>query len=127
MSNPTDLIGSPQYPQRAYGPGAEPKKATIFDVNFTRFLSLTIIKIWWVVALISIALGTVVAIIDGAISIFKDDGTRGFATVILAIPVGLLLVVLTRIFLEAIAVLFRIADNTSAMAARRAGIEPAEL
>jgi Domain of unknown function (DUF4282) len=118
----------PTYPQptqpsqRAYtppAPPAKPKRRDWLDKDFTKFLSLTIIKIWWIVALITIALFTVGTLIGGTLLYSQSGEFNDLLVAVAAIPVGLLLAVLTRLFLEGVAVLFRIADNTAAIAGKQ--------
>lgn len=90
---------------------------TLFDLSFSSFITLKFLKLIYGVALVLIGLATLVFFITGL--------SRGGGTAIAAfflVPVfGLLYVVIVRIYLELIAVLFRIGENTSTMAAALGG------
>jgi hypothetical protein len=78
-------------------------------------------------ALIMIGIGAIVGVIAGFSMVgggsgVEEDGGSGLNGILLIIGslVGApVLAVLTRLFLESVAVLFRIANNTSDLAARR--------
>jgi hypothetical protein len=98
-------------------PSQGPGGAGFLDIRFTRFLSLSLISVWYVLALVVIAIGTVVGVIAGFLRMGNDEAGLGLLTVLGSLVGGLVLVVLTRLSLEGIAVLFRIANNTSEIAA----------
>lgn len=122
MSHPANMPprGPDPYlaPPTTAAPAASKAKAGLLDVRFTRFLSLSLISIWWVVALIVLSIGTVVAVVAGLLML-RDEGLTGLLWVVASLVGGVVLTILTRLFLESVAVLFRIANNTSQMAANR--------
>ncbi len=113
-------MSQPIQPQQMYPqPDSDPaKKAGLLDIRFTRFLSLSLISVWWVVALILIALGVVFGVITG-FTRMGEETTSGLLLIVGAPIGGIIMAVLTRLFLESVAVLFRIANNTSELAKRR--------
>lgn len=119
----------PFEPQQTYPqpPAPTAKKAGLLDIHFTKFLSLSLISVWWVVALILIAIAAIVGIISGftimgSSGVEGEEGSRpGWGLLLIASSVfgAPIAAVLTRLFLESVAVLFRIANNTSEIASRR--------
>jgi hypothetical protein len=106
-------------------PAHPQKKAGLLDIHFTKFLSLSLISVWWVVALVLILIAAIVGVIAGVSTMGStnaDGATNSLNGVLLIIgsligaPIA---AILTRLFLESVAVLFRIASNTSDIAARR--------
>jgi hypothetical protein len=94
-----------------------PPRSGFFDVKFTRFLSLTLISVWWVVALVLIAIATLVGVLTGLYQATTEDDVSGGLLVLAGSLVGgAFLAVLTRVVLESVALLFRIGDNTSQIA-----------
>jgi hypothetical protein len=101
-----------------YQPAYEPTRAELppkkrrdwLDVRFTRFISLQLISFWWMLSLIVILACVVVGVITG---FFQDTVLDGAKWVVGSLVGGLVAAVLTRLFLEAVAVVFRIANNTS--------------
>ncbi len=83
--------------------------ASLFDISFTSLITTRVIKVLYVLALIGIGVGLFLAVV-GAFS--RSAGAGMFALVVLAPLFGLLLVVYTRVILELILVLFRIAEHT---------------
>lgn len=120
IAGPGSITGGPMpggTDPRLAGGGPPSPKAGMLDLRFTRFLSLTLISVWWVVALIAIGIGAVVGVIAGFVQMGDSVGI-GILWVLGSIVGGVVLAVLTRLFLESVAVLFRIADNTLDIARR---------
>ena len=93
----------------------------LFDIRFTRFVSLRLISIVYILIL---ALATVIAL--GVIFAgFAQGAGTGIFTLIVAALLWIVYVVLARVGLEAFAVLFRIHDDTSRVAEALAGARPA--
>jgi cellulose synthase/poly-beta-1,6-N-acetylglucosamine synthase-like glycosyltransferase len=86
--------------------------AALFDFNFRSFITLKFLKVIYAVVMTLILLGGVFFLISGL--------SRGGFTAILSligVPlVTLLYLVFARIYLEIIALLFRIGENTTIMA-----------
>ena len=84
----------------------------LLDLRFTRFITVSIVKVLYVVGVAMVALTVLSWIIAG----FTQSVLVGFAMLVLS-PLFLLLgVILVRIYLEVLVVLFRIAENTAKMA-----------
>lgn len=80
----------------------------LFDVSFQEFLTPKIIKVLYVLAIISAGVYTLILLGKA----FSASVSGGFTVLILS-PLGFLLgVVNARIVMELILVLFRIAENT---------------
>lgn len=80
----------------------------LFDLSFTEFMTIRIIKVIFVLAIILsgvLAVGMLVAGIAGGVA-------KGALALIAAPIVFILYVLVARIWLEVIIVLFRIAENT---------------
>ena len=85
----------------------------LFDLSFSEFVTIKFIRILYIIFLILIAIGLISGIIGGFISMFTDSFWSGLWKIIVA-PIGAIIsVVLTRIWLEVLAVVFRIAENTT--------------
>jgi hypothetical protein len=96
-------------------PGLE----ALFDLSFTRFLTIGVVRIIYILGILLLVLGWLVAVIGGFVNGF---GT-GLLALIFATIVILLELLFLRVWLELIVVLFRIGENTSAMA-RGMGVSP---
>jgi Domain of unknown function (DUF4282) len=81
----------------------------LFDVRFTRFVSLRLISIVYVLYLVT---ATVIGLIAIALA-FAAELTTGLITLVVVILMWLISVIGVRVALEAFAVLFRIHDDTS--------------
>jgi hypothetical protein len=84
----------------------------LFDIRFTRFVSLRLISIVYVLILAAVSLFALVVVFAG----FAQGAGAGLLALIAAALGWLIYVVLARVALEAFAVLFRIHDDTSRMA-----------
>jgi len=83
--------------------------ASLFDLSFTEFVTTRIIKLLFVLAIIGSAIGALGIVIAG----FSSDSTAAGVLALLFSPVVFLLyVLLSRIWLELLIVVFRIAENT---------------
>jgi len=76
----------------------------LFDFSFQEFITPSIIKIIFWIAIIFIGLGVLINII----SAFSQGAGYGILSLIISPLVGLLFVIMTRIYLELVMVLFRI-------------------
>ncbi len=81
---------------------------SLFDISFTDFVTIRIIKVLFVLAIIGSGIGALVLLIGGITS----GVAQAFVYIILAPIIFFLYVLLARIWLEVIIVLFRIAENT---------------
>jgi hypothetical protein len=85
----------------------------LFDLSFSEFVTIKFIRILYIIFLMLIAIGFIFALIGGFVSMFTDSFWSGLWKIIVA-PIGALIsIVLTRIWLEVLAVVFRIAENTT--------------
>ena len=85
----------------------------LFDMSFSEFVTIKFIRILYIILLLIIAIAFVLAIIAGFVSMFTNSFWSGLWQILLA-PVGAIIsVVLTRIWLEVLVVVFRIAENTT--------------
>jgi hypothetical protein len=94
----------------------------LFDIRFTRFVSLRLISVVYVVILVAVSLVALALVFYG----FATGGVAaGLFTLVLAVLGWVIYVVLARVALEAYAVLFRIHDDTNRMAEALGGVAPA--
>lgn len=88
--------------------------ATLFDFSFTNFVAMTIITVLYWVSIILAILAALWFIIAG----FQNSVGTGIIFVILSPFLFLLYVITARLWLELIAVVFRIEMNTRETARR---------
>jgi hypothetical protein len=81
---------------------------SIFDLSFTEFITIRIIKLLFILGIIFAAIGTLVLIVTG----FSNGIGAGIVSLILSPLIFLIYVLLARISCEMILVIFRIAENT---------------
>ncbi len=81
----------------------------LFDIRFTRFVALRLISVVYVLILVAVSITALAIIFAG----FAQGAGYGLLTLIFAVLGWLIYVVLSRVALEALAVLFRIHDDTS--------------
>ena len=93
----------------------------LFDIRFTRFVSLRLISVVYVVILAAVSLVALALVFAG----FSNGAGAGLFALVLAALGWVIYVVLARVALEAFAVLFRIHDDTSRMAEALGGAAPA--
>lgn len=79
-----------------------------FDLSFEHFITPSIIKILFIIAMVVIGLGVLAWIIVG----FVAFGALGIFTLIGALIGGFLYLLMARVFLEMVVVFFRIRDDT---------------
>src|SRR3954454_14335283 len=111
MSYPAPPPASP--PPASSGQSSTPSASgffsDLFDIRFTRFVSLRLISIVYILILIVVSLIALGAIFTG----FALGVGTGIFYLILAALLWVVYVVLARVGLEAFAVLFRIHDDTN--------------
>lgn len=92
--------------------------SALFDLNFTTFVTLKFIRVIYILVLVLSALG--------GIAVFASLASRGVGGVIAGLIVGplvaLIYLVVGRIYLELVAVLFRIGEDVSTLARRPDGL-----
>jgi hypothetical protein len=85
--------------------------AGLFDLSFTEFITIRVIKVIFILAIIaSVIVGLVV--FGKGIAMLKFRVALGLLMIVVSPLVALLYVLLARVWLEIIVVLFRIAENT---------------
>ena len=82
------------------------------DTSFSQFVTLKLIKLIYILGAVAIAVGVVITALGG----FALGFWRGVGGLILAPIAGLLGMLVLRVYLELIAVVFRIARNTREIA-----------
>jgi len=85
----------------------------LFDFSFSSMITVKIVKLLYVLALVGAGIWTLIFLAAA----FADSGGVGVVVLILSPVIFLIFAILSRVYLEMIIVLFKIADNTSAMAA----------
>ena len=91
-----------------------PSFSSLFDLSFSRFITLGIVKVLYVLVLILIAIGWLIGVISG----FSQGAGAGIVGLVVVSIVALIQVIFARVWLELIVVIFRIGENTSALAAK---------
>jgi hypothetical protein len=86
--------------------------ASLFDFNFTSFITLKFLKVIYIILMGVIALGAFLLFIGGLVT---GTATSVFAALII-VPIGAFLYLLVvRVYLESLALFFRIGENTQAI------------
>ena len=87
----------------------------LFDLSFSEFVTTSIIKVLYVIAIIGSAIG-------GLVIVFGGLASKSFSGALVGLILGplafVLYVILARIWMEVLIVLFRIAENTAKIAGR---------
>ena len=81
---------------------------SIFDLSFTEFITIRIIKFLFILGIILAAIGTLLLIVTG----FSNGIGAGILSLVLSPLIFLVYVLLARVWCEMIIVMFRIAENT---------------
>lgn len=92
---------------------------SLFDLSFKKLVTPRIIKVLYALSIVAAAFISVVIIIEG----FSDSAGKGFLSLFFVAPlVFLILVISSRIVYELAIVVFRISDQTAAIAVYTAEI-----
>ena len=86
--------------------------ASLFDFSFSSMVTTKIIQILYVLAVIGMGLLT----IGWIAAAFGASDTAGVIVLVLSPFIFILMVTVARIYLEAVIVLFKIAENTATIA-----------
>lgn len=87
----------------------------LFDLSFTRFVTISMIKVIYILAMVMLVLGWLGLVIAG----FASGGFMAGLFMLVLGSIGVVLYLLMiRVGLEVIVVVFRIGENTSIMAGR---------
>ena len=89
-----------------------PGMGALFDLSFTRFLTVSVIKVIYILGIVLLALGWLIFVIGG----FSQGFMYGVLGIIFGTILALIELLFLRVWLELIVVIFRIGENTSAMA-----------
>ena len=89
-------------------PSNKPPFNAIFDFSFTEFISIDLIRVLYVFAFLIAGVATVGALLAG----FSNGLSWFIGSLIMAPLLFFVIVFISRIFLEMLVVLFRIAENT---------------
>lgn len=83
--------------------------ASLFDLSFSDFITIRLIKVLYILAIAGSVLGGLILIISG----FANGFGTGILFLLLSPLVVILYILMARIWLELVIVVFRIAENTS--------------
>jgi hypothetical protein len=84
----------------------------LFDLSFSEFITVRIVKVLFIVAIVASAIGALV-MLGGGIAALRFRPLVGLVTILLSPLAFCLYVILARIWLEIVLVIFRIAENTT--------------
>jgi hypothetical protein len=98
------------------GPGLD----ALFDLTFTRFLTVSVIKVIYLLGILALCILWLFMVIAG----FAQGFGIGLAAIVVASIAWVIWLLLLRVQLELIVVIFRIGENTSAMAHSMGGGPP---
>ncbi len=88
----------------------------LFDMSFSEFITIKMIKFFYIIAILSSAISALVLGFSG----FFESFLTGIFTLLIAAPLSFLIMVLwARMFLELVVVVFRIAENTTELAKQK--------
>jgi hypothetical protein len=95
---------------------------TLFDLSFSEFITTKLIKVLYILLLILVAIGFVIAFFSSLVTMFSRGGfLQGLVGIVLT-PIGALIyVILARMWMELIIVIFRIAENTTELVRLKRG------
>jgi hypothetical protein len=94
--------------------------AALFDFGFTSFITLKFLRVIYTILVCLILVVGLIFLIYG----LSQGGGPAVAFILVAPLVTLLCLIFVRIYMELIAMFFRIGENTSIMAARLSGQAP---
>ena len=87
--------------------------SVLFDLSFTDFITTRVVKLLFILLIIASAIGALSLVIQGS----QDGFAAGLASALGASVLFMFSVILSRIYLEFVIAVFRIAENTAIMAA----------
>ena len=94
----------------------------LLDLSFRTFITISIIRIIYILGLVGIGLFWLITMVS-ALMAMGDEPLAALFTMLIATFIGLISIILWRVYLEIVVVFFRIAENTSIMAGRTNGDE----
>ena len=86
----------------------------VFDFSFKEFITIRVIKVLFILAIIGSAIAALTMLVGGVVSLRVATG-RALLMIIGSPILFFVYVLLARIWLEIVVVIFRIAENTSAL------------
>jgi hypothetical protein len=89
--------------------------AALFDMSFSEFITIKLIKVLYMLAIVGAGIGALV-IVGGGLA--TAEGAGKLLYLILAPVLFIVYVIGARVWLELIIVIFKIAENTTKLAAR---------
>ena len=100
--------GYPAPPSQSTAASSKGFFASLFDVSFDSFVTPTIIKIVYILAMVGVGFFTLVLALEG----FRFLGVYGFFVLLIICPLYFFFsLLLTRIYMELIMVVFRLAND----------------
>ncbi|MCX8053074.1 MAG: DUF4282 domain-containing protein [Armatimonadetes bacterium] len=87
----------------------------LFDFSFSEFITMSIVKVLYVLAVIASAVAALFTLVGG-LMMLGSEVAQGLLMIILSPIVFILYVICARIWLELIIIIFRIEENTAKMA-----------
>lgn len=97
--------------------------ASIFDFSFTEFVTTRIIKIIYIISIILSCVAGILVIFAG---LFADSGLIGVLSLVFGPLLTLLYILFSRIGLEMVIVVFRIAEHTGDLVQLQSGNKVSE-
>ncbi|HSP42743.1 MAG TPA: DUF4282 domain-containing protein [Luteolibacter sp.] len=92
--------------------------ATLFDLSFNQFVTTKILKIIYVLGIVASAVATIFMLTS---AVLTNEAIVIVVAMLLAPLIFLISVIFVRLYVELIIVLFRIAENTSALVRGQSG------
>lgn len=93
---------------------------TLCDFSFSTFVTTKLVKILYALMIIASAIAALVIIVSG----FAQGFLAGLGAIILAALAFAIYVIFSRVWLEMIVVVFRIAENVATIAAAKGAVPP---
>ena len=87
--------------------------AALFDLSFSEFITTKLVKLLYILLIILVAIGLIVGIIGGLITMFTDSFFAGLVTIVGTLLGAVIWLIMSRVWMELIIVVFKIAENTS--------------
>ncbi len=82
----------------------------LFDFEFKDFITVRIIKVIYILGMILIGIGALIALVGG----LSRGGGASIIFTVLVVPLGaLLMIIFFRVYLELVVVIFRIGENST--------------
>ncbi len=98
-----------------------PGISALFDLSFTRFITISVVKVIYVLGIALLGLLYLIAVLH---ALFSSGFFAGLVTLVVGLLVLIVYLLMMRVYLELIVVIFRIGENTTAMRNALAGQPP---